>query len=92
MKQQPICRECQHMKMYALAAINGNNSGTPRGLCECTHKDAKQTFKQICPRSPRMPAFIGFTVMGGDKPQIKTSPRWCPLRFSDLGKEGGGDV
>ncbi len=27
-----------------------------------------------------MAGFIGFTSMNDDMPQIKTAPRWCPLK------------
>jgi len=78
------------MKMYARAKRNGNNGGRPRGLCECSHKDAQKTFERIFPKSPRQPGFIGYTDLGGNAPKLKTSPRWCPLRFSSLERKGGG--
>lgn len=81
MKQKTlICAECVHMRMTGRAERTGNNDGNPRGECYCKHPEAEKTFRRICPRSPRAPGFIGFTKMGGDKPQIKTAPRWCPLR------------
>ena len=52
----------------------------PRGDCMCKHPDALETFKRVCPRSPRMAGFIDFTAPGENVPKIKTSPRWCPLR------------
>lgn len=76
----PICRECLYMAMPRQAERTKNNNGKPRGLCYCKHPEATATFKRVCPRSGREPGFIGFTEMGGDKPKIKTSPRWCPLR------------
>ncbi len=76
----PICGTCPHMRMIGRARRDGNNGGNPRGDCVCGHPDAEEAFHRVCPRSPRMAGFIGFTPMGGDKPQIKTSPRWCPLR------------
>lgn len=82
-KETPICRECAHMKMTRRAIVNGNNNGRPRGSCMCQHPEAVKTFYKVCPRSPRMAAFIAYTPMGGDKPQIKTSPKWCPLRHLD---------
>lgn len=84
----PNCRECVCMELTGLAISNGNNSGNPRRGCRCRHPKAKEIFKIVCPRSPREPAFIGFTSMGGNEPQIKTSPRWCPLRHLDLLKGG----
>jgi len=32
-----------------------------------------------------MAAFIGFTKPGEEYPNIKTSPRWCPLRENSCG-------
>lgn len=80
-KDMPVCRMCPYMHMSGCAYCNGNNSGNPRGSCVCKHPEAVETFYQVCPRSPRTAGFIGYTPMGGDKPQIKTSPRWCPLRL-----------
>ena len=37
-------------------------------------------FFKVCPRSPRMAAFIGYTQPGETKPALKTSPVWCPMR------------
>ena len=82
-KNVPICSECRHMKVTGRAKLTANSWGRkgPRGDCKCTHPDAEETFKRVCPRSPRMAGFIGFTAPGGNVPQIKTSPRWCPLRY-----------
>lgn len=43
------------------------------------------SFRRVCPKSPRLEAFIGFTKPGGKTPVIKTSPRWCPLREGNGG-------
>jgi len=79
-KSIPTCRTCPYMHMPYRAYCNRNNNGKPRGLCYCKHPDAEAVFMQVCPRSASMPRFIGYTPMGGDRPQIKTSPRWCPRR------------
>ena len=78
----PICSVCLHMEVTGRAKITSNNShlGGPRGDCMCKHPDAVETFRKVCPRSPRIAGFIGYTAPGGSAPQIKTSPRWCPLR------------
>lgn len=78
--ETPVCGECAYMHMTGRAEKTANNGGIPRGACHCQHPDAIKTFERTCPRSPRMPGFIAFTEMGGDKPKVKTSPRWCPLR------------
>lgn len=54
--------------------------GGPRSEFMCRHQDAEKVFKQVCPRSYKMPGFIGFSRPGKIVPAIKTSPRWCPLR------------
>lgn len=77
----PICKICSYMKLTGYCAVNRNNRGNPRGSCFCEHPDAEETFYKVCPHSPRMAKFIGFTVMGGNVPQLKSSPRWCPLRM-----------
>lgn len=79
-KSVPICKECLYMRVTGRAICNGNNNGRPRGDCFCTHPEAQESFMRVCPQSPKMATFIGYTPMGGTKPQIKTSPRWCPLR------------
>lgn len=78
----PVCCRCSFMEMIGRARHTGNNLGMkgPRGECHCKHPKAIETFKKVCPRSPRAPGFIGFTAPGEDVPQVKTSPRWCPLR------------
>jgi hypothetical protein len=83
-KDMPLCRKCEHMKLTGRAINNGNNRGLkgPRAGCMCEHSDAVKTFNRVCPRSPRMAGFIGYTNPGGNVPQTKTSPRRCPLRNS----------
>ena len=46
----------------------------------CKHPDAVKVFNKVCPRSPRMATFIGYTPPGEAKPALKTSPTWCPMR------------
>lgn len=88
-KDTPVCKTCYYMRMTRTAKITGNNSHNkgPRGNCCCEHPEAIQTFKRVCPRSPRMPGFIGFTEPGGRTPQIKTSPKWCPIRKENTESE-----
>lgn len=89
MKKTQNCKTCQYMNMTARARVTGNNfaRGLPRGSCVCKHPEAVSTFNRVCPRSPRMAGFIGYTALGGNTPQIKTAPRWCPLRQKDGGNE-----
>jgi hypothetical protein len=80
-KKIPICRQCEYMTLIGRARITGNSlQEGPRGDCMCEHPKAVETFERVFPRSPRMAAFIGFTKPGEEYPNIKTSPRWCPLR------------
>lgn len=46
----------------------------------CEHPKAREVFYRLFPRSNRLAGFIGFTSMNDEKPQIKTSPKWCPLK------------
>jgi hypothetical protein len=78
--ETPICRGCLYRSMLRRARITRNNHGEPRAACMCEHPQAIETFNRVCPRSPRMAGFIGYTAMGGDVLQIKTSPKWCPRR------------
>lgn len=84
-KKVPICKTCINMRLGRTANATRSNKycGGPRTGCECTHPKAYETFMRVCPRSPRMAGFIGFTAKGGNVPTIKTSPKWCPLRFDD---------
>ena len=79
----PACRTCPFMELTGRAKMTANNRHTKgtRGDCMCKHPDALETFNRVCPRSPRLPGFIGFTAPGENVPQIKTAPRWCPLRI-----------
>lgn len=82
MKETPTCRACYFMEMIGRAKMTANSWSAKgaRGDCMCRHPDAVETFNRVCPRSPRMAGFIGFTAPGESKPTIKTSPKWCPLR------------
>ncbi len=75
------CIDCPLMEISGYARITAANySKRPRGNCFCKHPDAERVFKEYCPNSPRMPCFISFTQTDSGKPDIKTSPRWCPLK------------
>lgn len=71
-----ICRECEYIKKH-------KRFGNARGECMCGHPRAVKTFKKVCPRSPRMEGFIGYTIAGTMTPATKTAPRWCPLKESN---------
>lgn len=81
-EEKPICRSCNFMLVTSYAKTTGNNRHLKgsRGNCMCKHPDAVKTFNKVCPRSPRMAAFIGYTPPGETKPALKTSPTWCPMR------------
>lgn len=81
-EEKPICRSCNFMRVTSYAKTTGNNRHLKgsRGNCMCKHPDAIKTFNKVCPRSPRMAAFIGYTPPGETKPTLKTSPTWCPMR------------
>jgi len=82
-KKPPVCAGCLYMRMEGRANCNGNNNGNPRGYCFCKHPEAREIFRRMFPRSPKMETFIGYTAKGGRVPQLKTSPKWCPLREAD---------
>jgi hypothetical protein len=85
--ETPTCKGCLYRSAPYRARITGNNNGTPRAGIVCEHPKAIETFNRVCPRSPRMAGFIGYTAMGGDVPQIKTCPKWCPRRTENQQKE-----
>lgn len=89
MSNSPKCSACPHMDMIGRARRTANlRIGTvPRGYCLCGHPKAIETFERVCPNSPRMAGFIDYTAPGEFVPQIKTSPRWCPLRPANAGIE-----
>lgn len=76
------CKECEHCKMTSRANIKfagGGYGGYGRGEFFCEHPDVGKMH----PRDfgNRAPGFIGFGTMEKESVvQIKTSPRWCPLR------------
>ncbi len=84
-KEAPACRTCDFMQMTGRARITRNNLHLKgaRGECMCGHPKARYTFEKVCPRSKRMAGFIGFTAPGENLPQIKTCPKWCPLRLEN---------
>lgn len=89
MKETPKCAGCSYMGWPVPRRITGNNRhlGRPRSSCMCRHPEAVASFRRVCPKSPRLEAFIGYTKPGGKIPTIKTSPRWCPLREGNGGEQ-----
>lgn len=88
----PICSSCPYMKVRGRAICNGNNNGNPRGYCMCEHPKAFEMFRLVCPKSTRLACFIDYTARGGNTPQIKTSPRWCPRRVHWFPGRGGAGI
>ena len=82
MNSTPKCAGCPYVRLSGVARATGNNShlGDPQSEFMCDHPEAVSNFNRICPRSPKMAGFIGYSEPGRFVPAIKTSPRWCPLR------------
>lgn len=78
----PICADCDYMVLAGRAKRTANNlfRAGARAACYCGHPGAEKSFHEVCPNSGRMPGFINYTEPGGDVPNMKTSPRWCPMR------------
>ena len=76
----PKCSECKLMQSYT-------RSHATRASCFCSHRAARKTFERLFPRSNKMPGFIGYSAPWGNKPQIKTSPKWCPLRPENMNED-----
>lgn len=68
------CRNCSHMDAQA------PRHGGLRCPCYCGHPKAKKAFHELCPKSNRDPCFIAFSIAFEYVPEIKTCPRWCPLK------------
>lgn len=85
MKNDIRCATCPLMKLTGRAKSTRNNShmALPRGDCFCEHPDAIAAFEMVCPRSPRMAGFIGYTAKNADKPSIKSTPKWCPRKMAE---------
>lgn len=84
----PVCAKCEYMTMYRCRETGNNRYiGGPRAACMCNHTEAFSTFRRVCPRSPKMEGFIGYTKPGGNRPVIKTSPKWCPRRKENRNEE-----
>lgn len=79
-QNKPICKWCNYMSLEGYAQATLKNNYNPRGSCYCKHPEAEKNFKKLFPKSPKMPTFIAYTKMGGKLPQIKTCPKWCPLK------------
>ncbi len=74
------CKECEHCKMRGRANVKYSGNGMyGRGEFWCENPDTVKIPLNGFGNSA--PGFIGFGTMEKDsKLQIKTSPRWCPLR------------
>lgn len=66
MKETPKCAGCPYMGWPVPRRITGNNRhlGGPRSSCMCRHPEAVASFRRVCPKSPRLEAFIGFHKAG----------------------------
>lgn len=69
MKETPKCAGCSYMGWPVPRRITGNNRHLdgPRSSCMCRHPEAVASFRRVCPKSPRLEAFIGFTKPGGKR-------------------------
>ena len=89
-KKTPRCATCQYKWESRYAKRNGNNDTCrySRAECHCKHEKAVEAFQRVCPKSHRMPGFIGFTSTKTGVLEMKTGPKWCPLReFERISKE-----
>ena len=68
------CKDCVYCRDL------GRNNHAYRHMFICIHPLAEHSFKTVCPRSNRMPGFIGFGKKFEFNPDIQSAPRWCPLK------------
>lgn len=73
-ENKPCCRTCGYKNAYYRA-----NAKAERLEYYCDHPYAREAFEEY--GGVGSPQFIGFSVKGDTVPQIKTSPRWCPLKY-----------
>lgn len=68
------CKECNYCK--GLSSANAT-----RMQFHCYHPNYNYIYNYFEKhKMSKMPAFIGFGEKFSDKPSIKTSPAWCPLK------------
>lgn len=73
-REQIRCTECEHCKNY------GKRENT-RGSFYCEHPDQEYIYEYWnTHRIHKMQGFVGFGEKFADKPNIKTSPAWCPRK------------
>ena len=74
------CRECEYCKMRSRADVTLAGNGIyGRGEFRCEHPETGKIPVKVF--GNRMPGFIGFGTMDRRSVvQIKTHPRWCPLK------------
>ena len=80
MKNDIQCTACQFMQVKPDKSATGIKG---RKKCFCTHSDAKIASKAICEKSETESDFISYTKDDGVDVDIKTTPRWCPLKLMD---------
>lgn len=76
------CIICRYRSVGLSARTNGNNRMLlgPRRSYFCEHRNARESFEKNS-KSSVSPCFIGYSKPGEFVPNIKTCPRWCPLKF-----------
>lgn len=80
MKNDIQCAACQFMQVKPEKFSKRLNGRKKRF---CTHSDAKIASKAICEKSETEPDFISYTKDDGGEADIKTAPRWCPLKLME---------
>lgn len=88
-KNAPKCQLCMYKQVWRTANLTANNRHLkgPRKSCCCSHPDTEEVIKRKFPKLCSAPGFICFTEPGSSKLQIKTCPRWCPLKEVNQLKE-----
>lgn len=71
----PKCKECRYLE------TRHSTRGGIRMHCCCEHPRMKKSFDRYGGHSA--PGFVCFSIGWSRNPDIKTSPRWCPLRHAN---------
>lgn len=74
MAEKIRCIDCEHCKDL-------RNIGNTRGSFHCEHPNKGYIDEYFENHNiQKMPGFIAFGKVFDDKPNIKTSPAWCPKK------------
>lgn len=89
MRRDIRCSACPYLIVPIRNNVSTSNVGMsrPRGCCYCNHPNAPTELDKIVPGTAVGPGFIAYTKGYSDVPNIKTAPRWCPIKLMEEPKQ-----